>query len=167
MPYFDKTWQFLKFHAGMCTFGSQNLVPKVFKYIKSVHILGCHAVSHNSNNEVHFLLEHLTCTCLDFNSFRSESTGITYVMYNVPCKPLFFLLSWLKQTCVESIASMTTDFYKSKWIFNCSLLVKVKTVITLIETTKFRFGSWRYRCMTNLQPWQNLWNANLNKYTYR
>jgi hypothetical protein len=31
----------------MCTFGSQNLVPKVCEYIKSVHTFGRHAVKKN------------------------------------------------------------------------------------------------------------------------
>jgi hypothetical protein len=46
VPYLDKNWQFLKFHTGMCTFGSQSLAPKVCEYIKSGHTFGCHAVKH-------------------------------------------------------------------------------------------------------------------------
>jgi hypothetical protein len=37
VPYFNKNQQFLKFHAGMCIFGDQNLVLKVCKYVKSGH----------------------------------------------------------------------------------------------------------------------------------
>jgi hypothetical protein len=33
-----------QFHAGMCTFGSQIIVSKVCKYIKSGHNFGSHAI---------------------------------------------------------------------------------------------------------------------------
>jgi hypothetical protein len=46
VPYLDNNWQFLKFHAGMCLFGSQNLVPKICEYIESGHTFGCWAVKY-------------------------------------------------------------------------------------------------------------------------
>jgi hypothetical protein len=36
LPYLDKNWQFLKFHAGIFMFGSQTLVPKVCETLKVV-----------------------------------------------------------------------------------------------------------------------------------
>jgi hypothetical protein len=33
------------FHGGRCTFGSQNVVPKICEYVKSGHTFGRHAVT--------------------------------------------------------------------------------------------------------------------------
>jgi hypothetical protein len=45
-PVFVRIWhKVVSFHAGMCTFGSQILLPKVCEYFKSGHTFGSHTVT--------------------------------------------------------------------------------------------------------------------------
>jgi hypothetical protein len=75
-----------KFHAGMCAFGSQSLVPKVFEYVESGHTFGRHAIKiatqqvNNLKALKQYLLKHLDGFSIIVICTSSSKSGMSIFM---------------------------------------------------------------------------------------